>query len=84
MTDVSSAAFVHFLEGNCAAAEEGFKNSLAASERSYGSSHLCVAQSLADLAIFYCKVKKYNEVHVDTRPPLSVCGLGPAKCRMCV
>jgi tetratricopeptide (TPR) repeat protein len=51
------------LEGNYGAAEEGLKSSLAASERSYGSSHLCVAQSLADLAIFYCKIQKYAEVH---------------------
>lgn len=57
-----SAAYVNYLEGNLVEAEEGLKNSLAASERTYGASHLCVAQSLADLATFYCKIQKYNEV----------------------
>jgi len=58
----SSGAYVQYLEANYDAAEESLKSSLATTERSYGPSHLCTAQSMADLAVFYCKIKKYSEV----------------------
>lgn len=60
---------MHYLEGNITAAEEGLKNSLDVAERSYGSSHLCFAQYLADLATYYCKIKKYKEV----KNPRAIC-----------